>query len=98
MKYIELFETIIKRDEPDLVKCEVGDYVKLYDMSFTDGVDFVEIPDRGKVVNVYPYGNVEIELIDNERIVYNKYTVERKLTPEEIEEFEFERTTRNYNL
>ena len=73
---------------------EVGDYVKL---------KFSPIFDKGIIISKSKsdYGSYflfSIERIHGERDLFSIYQIERKLTQEEIEDYEVEKAAKKYNL
>jgi len=78
---------------------EIGEYIKLKDMSFYDNGEFIYIPDKGKIINLKDRGLLLVVLMENGQILEFTYiNFERLLTTKEIEELELKLDALKYNL
>jgi len=96
------YDVIEYQDYPD------GTYIKLKDYSFYDELSkiYVKVPQEQfvKIIrkdmqrNFKPTDQYYIEFTDGSHDVISITNIEREMTPEEIKEYELEKSTKKYNL
>jgi len=90
MKYLKTYEG-------DYFRINMNDYVLIKEDQINNFYnENIMNVDRGKVIKMTTY-SILIELIDS-TIWKNRYDIERKLTPDEIDEFEAIKNSKKYNL
>ncbi len=95
-------------------KYKIGDYIKIIDnrikewarqiLATADSPYGYKVFKFAKIIGDNPdddFFNIKFEIIANDKLNFlcdNKNIIERKLTPKEIEEFEYKKSILKYNL
>jgi len=87
MKYIKKFENI--------KEYEVGDYVYISPAYLNDADNRLR---PGQLIESKDYGWFVIMFLDGEEMLVSSHMIFTKLKPDKIEEFEFKRKLKKYNL